>query len=36
MLKALVVTPNEKTTEFGSLLGVARAEVRRRGHVEVF
>ena len=30
MLKALVVTPNEKTTEFGSLLAVARAEARKR------
>jgi hypothetical protein len=30
MLKALVVTPNEKTAEFGSLLAVARAEARRR------
>jgi hypothetical protein len=30
MLKALVIAPNEKTTEFGSLLAVARAEARRR------
>ena len=30
MLKALVITPNEKTTEFGSLLAVARAEARKR------
>jgi hypothetical protein len=30
MLKALVITPNDKTSEFGSLLAVARAEARRR------
>jgi hypothetical protein len=30
MLKALVISPNEKTTEFGSLLAVARAEARKR------
>jgi hypothetical protein len=30
MLKALVITPNEKTREFGSLLAVARAEARKR------
>ena len=30
MLRALVITPNEKTTEFGSLLAVARAEARKR------
>ena len=30
MLKALVITPNERTTEFGSLLAVARAEARKR------
>jgi hypothetical protein len=35
MLKALVITPNEKTIEYGSLLAVARAEARRREHVEV-
>jgi hypothetical protein len=33
-LKALVVTPNEKTAEFGSLLAVARAEARRREKCE--
>ena len=32
MLKTLVITPNEKTFEFGSLLAVARAEARRREH----
>jgi len=30
LLKALVITPNEKTTELGSLLAVARAEARKR------
>lgn len=30
MLKALVITPNEKTAELGSLLAVARAEARKR------
>jgi hypothetical protein len=30
MLKALVITPNDKTTELGSLLAVARAEARKR------
>ena len=30
MLKALVITPNEKTSEVGSLLAVARAEARKR------
>jgi len=30
MLKALVIIPNSKTTEFGSLLAVARAEARKR------
>jgi hypothetical protein len=30
MLKALVIAPNEKTREFGSLLAVARAEARKR------
>jgi hypothetical protein len=30
MLKAIVITPNEKTAEFGSLLAVARAEARKR------
>ena len=30
MLKALVITPNEKTVDFGCLLAVARAEACRR------
>ncbi len=29
-LKAVIIRPNEKTTEFGSILAVARAEARRR------
>jgi hypothetical protein len=33
MLKALVIVPNEKTAEFGSLLAVARAEARKREKV---
>ena len=35
MMKALVISPNEKTTELGSLLAVARAEARKREHVVV-
>ena len=35
MLKALVLKPNEKTVEFGSLLAVARAEARKRERVGV-
>lgn len=34
MLRALIIIPNEKTKEFGSLLAVARAEARKREHVE--
>jgi hypothetical protein len=30
MLKALVIIPNEKTIEYGSLVAVARAEARKR------
>ena len=30
MLKALVISPNEKTAEFGSLLAIARTEARKR------
>jgi hypothetical protein len=33
-LKALVIRPNEKTVEYGSLLAVARAEARKREHTE--
>ncbi len=35
MMKALVITPNEKTVDLGSLLAVARAEARKRERVEV-
>ena len=34
MLRALVIVPNSKTEEFGSLLAVARAEARRREHAD--
>lgn len=34
VLKALVIAPNEKTVEYGSLLAVARAEARKREQVE--
>ena len=34
MLKALVITPNEKTIEFGSLLAIARAEARKRENAQ--
>ena len=34
MLKALVIIPNEKTAEVGSVLAVARAEARKREHAE--
>jgi hypothetical protein len=30
LLKALVVTPNAKTTEVGSILAIARSEARKR------
>jgi hypothetical protein len=30
MMKALVITPNAQTKEFGCLLAVARAEARKR------
>ncbi len=35
MLRALIIYPNEKTSEVGCLLAVARAEARRRERVEV-
>jgi hypothetical protein len=35
MLRAIVITPNEKTSEHGTLLAIARAEARRREHAEV-
>jgi len=34
MLKALVIVPNDKTKELGSLLAVARAEARKREHTD--
>ena len=34
MLKALVIAPNEKTVEYGSLLAIARAEARKREHAD--
>ena len=30
MLKAIVIVPNEKTVEFGSILAIARSEARKR------
>jgi hypothetical protein len=35
LLKALVISPNEKTVEFGCLLAIARAEACRREGVRV-
>jgi hypothetical protein len=35
MLKALVITPNERTVDFGCLLAIARAEACRREGVRV-
>jgi len=35
MFKAIVICPNEKTAECGSLLAVARAEARKREHIAV-
>jgi hypothetical protein len=35
MLKALVITPNLKTLDFGCLLAIARAEACRREQVKV-
>jgi hypothetical protein len=35
MFKALVISPNEKTVDMGSLLAVARAEACRREHTVV-
>jgi hypothetical protein len=32
VLKALVILPNERTKEYGSLIAVARAEARKREH----
>ena len=35
MLKALVITPNQKTVDLGSLLAIARSEACRRERVGV-
>ena len=34
VFKAIVIIPNEKTAEVGSVLAVARAEARKREHAE--
>jgi hypothetical protein len=35
MLKALVISPNERTVDFGCLLAIARAEACRREQTKV-
>jgi hypothetical protein len=35
MLKAIVITPNEKTKEVGSVLAIARAEARKRDNSDL-
>jgi len=35
MFKALVIAPNQKTAELGSLLAIARSEACRREQVQV-
>jgi hypothetical protein len=35
LLRAIVITPNEKTIDFGSLLAIARSEACRRESVGV-
>ncbi len=35
MLKALIISPNEKTVDLGSLLAIARSEACRREQVAV-
>jgi hypothetical protein len=35
MLKALVISPNERTVDFGCLLAIARAEACKREHIGV-
>jgi hypothetical protein len=34
-MKALVISPNEKTSDFGCLLAIARAEACRREQVTI-
>lgn len=33
MLKALVIVPNERSRDMGSLLAIARAEAQKREHI---
>ncbi len=35
MFKAIVITPNDRTVDFGCLLAIARAEACRREQVKV-
>jgi hypothetical protein len=35
MFKALVISPNERTSDLGSLLAIARSEACRREHTSV-
>lgn len=35
MFKALVISPNKRTTDLGCLLAIARSEACRREHVKV-
>ena len=35
VFKSIVITPNEKTTEVGSVLAIVRSEACRREHVGV-
>lgn len=34
ILKALIIVPNEKTSDLGSLLAIARSEACKREHVQ--
>ena len=34
MLKSLVIVPNSRTKEIGDLIAIARAEARKREHVD--
>ena len=35
MLKAIVISPNDRTVDFGCLLAIARSEACKREHVRV-
>ena len=35
MLKAIVISPNQKTVDLGSLLAIARSEACRREHSDM-